>query len=102
MEISTYTKKGGKNNCEYKKLKMVIMYVDFQVHLPKDCKIQLPVDPVVLSLFSEWLNIYVFGRSYVHLNKCLLGTVHLIQNNFPMGGGVRIGSTYPGYSERDN
>lgn len=51
MEISSYTKKRGKNKSEYKKLKMVIMYVHFQLHLPKDCKIQLPVDPVVLSLF---------------------------------------------------
>ena len=26
---------------------------DFQLHLPKNCKIQLPIDPVVLSLFSD-------------------------------------------------
>lgn len=66
--IIIYEKK-RKNKSEYKKLKMVIMYVHFQLHLPKDCKIQLPVDPVVLSLFflNDW--IFVFGRSYVHFNK---------------------------------
>ena len=78
--------KRGKNKCEYNKLKMEIMYVDFQLHLPKNCKIQLPIDPVVLSLFSDWLNICIW-KIIRTFNKYLSCTVHSIQNNFPMGAG---------------
>lgn len=66
MEISSYTKKRGKNKSEYKKLKMVIMYVHFQLHLPKDCKIQLPVDPVVLSLFF-WMIEYMYLEDHTYI-----------------------------------